>query len=282
MDLRLPEGRRIMTLTVIPNLIQGSDAWLEARRGIITASVAGQLITTRKLTAIDYDCPACGSTPNNPCAGRNGPIKTLHTERAAAAREAPITVVEPASNPELRSLTMVLVAERITGWTDENFVGEDMLRGIDDEAIARDIYAAHHQPVTQTGLMIEDKWGHRIGYSPDGVVGDDGLIEIKSRRPKLHLAAILAGSPPSDTMAQMQCALLVSGRAWIDYVSYSSGMPLWTKRIYPQQDWFDAITQSVATFETNATEMIAAYKAATIGLPLTERITYNDDLELSL
>lgn len=271
-----------MTLTVIPDLVQGSDAWLEARRGIITASVAGQLITTRKLTAIDYDCPACGSLANHPCAGKNGPIKTLHSERAAVAREAATTVVEPSSDPELRSLTMVLVSERITGWTDENYVGEDMLRGIGDESIARDIYAAHHQPVTQTGFMVEDKWGHKIGYSPDGLVGDDGLIEIKSRRPKLHLAAILAGMPPGDTMAQLQCALLVSGRAWIDYVSYSSGMPLWTKRIYPQVDWFDAITRSVATFEANAVEMIAAYNAATTGLPVTERIVYNEDLELSL
>lgn len=271
-----------MTLTIIPDLIQGSDQWLEARRGIITASVAGQLITTRKLTAIDYECPVCAAAPNTACSGKNGPIKTLHPERAAVAREQATAVVEPASNPELRSLTMVLVAERITGWTDENFVGEDMLRGIDDEQLARDAYAQHYGTVTQAGFMVEDKWGYQIGYSPDGLVGDAGLIEIKSRRPKLHLAAILAGTPPGDTMAQLQCALLVSGRSWIDYVSFSGGMPLWTKRIYPQLDWFAAITESVATFETNATDMITAYNAAIADLPGTERVTYTEELELRI
>lgn len=271
-----------MTLTVHTDLVQGTPEWEEARRGMVTASVAGQLITARKLTAIDYRCPACSAAVLDLCwnAAATARIKSLHKERTALARETATTIVEPASSPELRSLTMLLVAERITGWTELSFVGDDMLRGIDDEDLARDVYSQNYAPVTQAGFLVEDKWGYQIGYSPDGLVGDDGLIEIKSRRPKLHLAAILANTPPADTMAQLQCGLLVSGRQWIDYVSYSGGMPLWRKRVYPQPDWFDAITQSVATFEQNAADMIRQYKTATAGLPPTERIIY--DLELTL
>jgi len=272
-----------MTLTTYPDAIQGSDQWYDHRRGIITASVAGELITVRKLTAIDYPCPACPAAAYEPCRSKvsGAAIKTLHPERAEYARsQSSSTVIEPASNPELRSLTMLLVAERITGWTELTYVGDDMLRGIDDEHLARDKYTEHYAPVTECGFMTEDRWGFQIGYSPDGLVGDDGLIEIKSRRPKLHLAAILADTPPADTMAQLQCGLLVSGRDWIDYVSYCGGMPLWVKRVFPQQDWFDAIAEAAAIFEGNAAEMIRQYETSVAGLPPTERT--NHDVELKL
>lgn len=272
-----------MTLTMHPNVVQGSDEWDAQRRGIITASVAGQLITVRKLTAIDYPCPACSAAAYDPCRSKvsGAAIKTLHPERAEFARsQTSSTVIEPASNPELRGLTMLLVAERITGWTDFNYVGDDMLRGIDDEYLARDKYAEHYAAVAECGFMVEDRWGFKIGYSPDGLVGNDGLIEIKSRRPKLHLAAILADTPPADTMAQLQCGLLVSGRAWIDYVSFCGGMPLWVKRVYPQQEWVDAIAGAAEIFEGNAAEMIAQYETSIAGLHPTERTSHDVELKL--
>jgi hypothetical protein len=47
-------------------------------------------------------------------------------------------------------------------------------------------------------------------------------------------------------MAQLQCGLLVSGRKWIDYVSYCGGMPLYVKRVEPDERWFDAIVEAVS------------------------------------
>lgn len=214
-------------LTVLPDLLQGSDEWHAQRRGMVTASVVGKLITSKTL--------------------------------------------KPASNDESRGLTALLAAERITGWTDPVFMSDDMFRGIEDEPRARDKYSETYAPVKETGFMVREENGIKIGYSPDGLVGDDGLIEIKSRRPKIHLKHILSGHAPIENMAQMQCGLLVSERKWCDYVSYSGGMPLWTVRVYPDERWFEAILAAVNAFEANAAEMIRLYTEAVDGLPATER-----------
>lgn len=275
-----------MALQIHENLEQGSDAWFDQRRGLVTASTVGQLITMRKLSAIDYACPDCGAPVQDPCLSKNkagAAIKSLHPGRVDIARRSPSPIVlDTASNDVSRGLTTLLVAERITGWTEERFMNDDMMRGHFDEPIARDKYSEHYAPVTECGLMVEDKWGFQIGYSPDGLVGDDGLIEIKSRRPKGHLATILAGHPPVDNMPQLQMGLLVSGRKWVDYISFCGGMPLWPKRIYPDPKWFDAIIKAVRAFEENAAEMLDIYREAVIGLYPTERIKHDDDVELKL
>lgn len=216
-----------MTLIVHDGLVQRSDEWYDARRGMITASQVGQLVTPK--------------------------------------------TVQVANNTDSRRLTFALAAERITGWSEQEFVSDDMWRGIDDEPRARDKYAEHYAPVTEAGFMVEDKWGFKIGYSPDGLVGTVGLIEVKSRRPKAHLETILADAPPAESMAQLQCALLVSGRDWIDYISYCGGMPMWRKHIEPEQKWFDAILDAAERTETAISAMVREYNVSVASLPQTER-----------
>jgi hypothetical protein len=220
-----------VSLIELPDLIQGTDEWHDQRRGMVTASVVGQLITGKTLT--------------------------------------------PATNDYSRGLTALLVAERITGYTEPTYMSDDMLRGCEDEPRAVEVYGEHYAPVTTTGFQVRDDWGFRIGYSPDGLVGTDGLIEVKSRRQKKQLTTILSDEVPAENMAQLQCGLLVSGRAWIDYVSYCGGMPMYRKRVTPDPRWFDAIVAAVEQFESNAAEMVAAYHQAveTKRLPLTERVT---------
>ena len=226
-----------MSIDVRSDLIQGTDEWFAARRGIVTASVIGQLITPK--------------------------------------------TVKPAANDYSRALTTTLVAERITGWTDPVYVSDDMMRGTMDEPIARDLYGRHYAPVVEVGFMVRDDWGWRLGYSPDGLVGEDGLIEVKSRRPKKHLATILADEVPLENMAQIQAGLLVSGRAWCDYLSYCGGMPMWRKRVTADKRWADAIIEAVATFEQVAEQMVATYQAAVDGLPTTERIEYFQEARIA-
>lgn len=177
-----------------------------------------------------------------------------------------------ADNEQSRGLTALLVAERITGYTDPTYINDDMLRGCDDEPRAADRYSEHYAPVTTSGFMVRDDWGFSIGYSPDGLVGDEGLIEVKSRRQKKQLQTILADEVPSENMAQIQCGLLVSGRAWCDYVSYCGGMPMYVKRITPDPFWSEAILAAVEEFEANAIEMTFNYQEATKGLAMTERV----------
>jgi hypothetical protein len=216
-----------MSLTILPDLDQGSDEWHDQRRGLVTASMVGRLLTT------------------------TGKV---------------------ANNDTSRTLTAQLVAERITGWTDPVFVSDDMLRGHDDEPRAVAVYEEHYAPVETVGFMVRDDWGFRIGYSPDGLVGDDGLIEVKSRRAKKQLQTILEDDVPAENMAQLQCGLLVSGRAWIDYVSFCGGMPLYVKRVLPDVDWFTSILDAVTAFEENAAAMGGLYLDATTYLPTTERV----------
>ncbi|WP_372730054.1 lambda exonuclease family protein [Nocardioides sp.] len=217
-----------MTLIELPDLIQGSDEWLDQRRGMVTASVVGQLITA--------------------------------------------STIKVARNDYSRALTATLVAERITGWTDPQYVSDDMLRGHEDEPRARDLYSEHFAPVAESGFMVRAEENWRLGYSPDGLVGDDGLIEVKSRRPKKHLTTILSGEVPAENMAQLQAGLLVSGRDWCDYISFCGGMPLWVKRVEPDPRWQDAIVAAVIAFEESAAEMVTAYETATAGMPKTERV----------
>jgi len=220
-----------MTLTEYADLEQGSDEWLKVRRGMITASTIGRLITPK--------------------------------------------TIKPAGNPDSRALIAELAAERITGWSDPVYVNADMQRGTDDEPRARDLYSEKYAPVTELGFMVEEDLGGRglrLGFSPDGLVGDDGLLEIKSRRPKKHLETILSGEVPVENRAQIQAGLLVSRRAWCDYVSYCSGMPMWRTRVTPDTRWVEAIVATVEQAELSIESMVNRYQGAVIGLPQTDRV----------
>jgi YqaJ-like recombinase protein len=264
-----------MSLTTYDDLVQGSDDWLAQRRGLVTASVVGKLITLATPDATTVVCPKCHSAPFNPCFSLTHktptPIKAVHRERSDAASDLPpeITV---ASNDEPRGLTALLVAERITGWTDPTYTSDDMWRGIVCEPIARAAYSQHYARVTEVGFMRRDEDGWTLGYSPDGLVGDDGAIEIKAPRAKSHIHTILAGEVPAMYMPQCQAALLVSGRAWLDYVSFYGGLPLFVKRVLPDPKWFAAIKEACRRFEETAAQMVADYERRVAGLPATERV----------
>lgn len=265
-----------MTLHIYDELEQGTPEWHDARRGIVTASVVGRLISTSAPDATTVACSTC-SVEVGPCisVARKAPtlLKTVHEVRTAAANALP-PVYGVANNETSKALTLTLVAERIAGFTEETPMNSDMWRGVESEPIARDLYAEHHAPVTEVGFMrLEESWG-TLGYSPDGLVGDDGLIEIKAPRAKGHLTAVLGGEVPAFYMPQLQTGLLVSGREWIDFIPYVGGLPLWVKRVTPDPAWHEAIVAAVTQFETTAAEMVAAYEAATTGLPKTERIDY--------
>jgi hypothetical protein len=225
-----------MSLHTFPDVEQGTDEWLELRRGILTASTIGQLITPS---------------------------------------------LKPASNQAARSLTLTLVAERITGHIDPVFVSDDMLRGQMEEPLARDAYSEFRKAnVEQIGFMTEDRWGFTIGASPDGLVGNDGGIEVKSRRAKKHLQTILSDAVPPENMAQVQTCMLVSGREWWDYISYSAGLPLWVKRAYPDKKWQQVILIAAEAFEREAAQMIDQYKSSVEGLPVMERIDWEGEIQL--
>lgn len=271
-----------MTLHTYPELEQGSEEWLQARCGILTASVIGNLVSSRQPTAAETDCPECGAEANNPCLGKRSPepLKTLHPARAAAARELDKVITADTTSETALGLIMTLAAERITGFVEPNLQSRAMERGQLDEPFARDAYSQHHSKVTELGFMVREFEGYRVGYSPDGLVEFHGLIEIKSRSQKIQLRTVLADEVPSENMAQLQTGLLVSDRDWIDYASYCGGMKLWTKRVYPDPAWHAAIIDAAAQAETIINNMVSDYLTATAGMPDTERIVHFPELEI--
>jgi hypothetical protein len=167
--------------------------------------------------------------------------------------------LKPASNEKERAHLYELLAQRISGYVEPSFVSDDMLRGREDEIEARAIYDETYAPVQEAGFITNDRWGFKIGYSPDGLVGDDGLIECKSRRQKFQVETIVNQTVPSDYMMQIQTGLLVTGRKWLDFISYSGGLPMVTMRVLPDAAIQAAIVEAATAFEQRLAEKMRLY-----------------------
>lgn len=146
-----------------------------------------------------------------------------------------------------------LVAERLTGQVQESFSpNAAMIRGTEQEPIARAAYEAHTGHfVAQTGFVKHPaiEW---FGASPDGLVGDDGLVEIKNPNSATHLAYRKAGQPPAKYRYQMMAQMACTGRQWCDFVSYDSRLPeskqLFIVRFTPEQKDMEAMLTSIQEF----------------------------------
>jgi len=230
-----------MSLKIYEELEQGSSEWLEARRGIVTASEVGKLVTP---------------------------------------------TLKIADNKTSRGLIERLAAERISGRIDNHYMSRDMERGHLDEPFAREAYEQHMSvEVQQVGFMTREFDGFTLGYSPDGLVGEPGSIEIKSRKQQLQVMHVLEPDVPHDHMAQMQAGMLVADRAWCDYISYSGGLHLSIQRIFADDNWQKQILEAVRRAEFKITRIVIDYQTYVeqIGLPHTEFIDhFGDDLELTL
>ena len=179
---------------------------------------------------------------------------------------------KPAANDTSRAQLLQLLAERITGESELGFQSDDMARGTLLEPYARDIYAQHHQPVQECGFVTAEFAGCTIGYSPDGLVGDDGLIEIKSPRAKNPLKSLLSNEVPLEYVPQVQTGLAVSGRAWCDFISYSPGLPLFVKRVERDEATIKRLIAAAQAAEAQLAELMASYTDAAARFVPTEPI----------
>jgi predicted phage-related endonuclease len=166
-----------------------------------------------------------------------------------------------ADNDKTRAHVYELLFQRLTRFVEPQYVSDAMLRGQEDEILARAAYEEHFAPVTEVGFITNDQWGFTIGYSPDGLVGDDGLIECKSRAGKYQVQTIAENDVPAEYMLQLQTGLLVTGREWIDFISYSGGLPMFVKRVYPDPLIQGAIVAAATNFEMKVAEKEREYRA---------------------
>ena len=158
-----------------------------------------------------------------------------------------------AANEKERAHMWELLAQRLTKHVEPRYISDDMLRGQDDEIEAVALYAKTYEPVERVGFVTNDRWGFTIGYSPDALVGNDGLVECKSRGQKYQIQTIVdyvsADKIDPDFMIQVQTGLMVSERKWCDLISFCGGLPMATVRVYPDEKIQAAILEAVTAFE---------------------------------
>lgn len=204
------------------NIIQGTDEWILLRTGILTASE----------------------------------MKLILTE----------STLKPANNDKTRAHVFEIVAQRITGRTEPGFVSDDMERGSRDEITARRLYSEHYAPVQEMGFVTRE-FSHNgvtftLGWSPDGLVGEGGSIEVKSRAQKHQVKTVLGlggEGCPDEFRLQIQTGLLVSGRRWCDFVSYCGGLHMPVSRCHPDEEIQLKILDAAADFETRVEELRREY-----------------------
>lgn len=118
-----------------------------------------------------------------------------------------------------------LVAERLTGQPTQTFKSADMEWGNDTEDEAESAYAFYTNSEITRIAFVDHPRIRMSGASPDRLVGDDGLLEIKCPASHTHIATLLGAKIDPDYLTQMQWQLACTERQWCDWVSYDPRLP---------------------------------------------------------
>jgi len=158
-----------------------------------------------------------------------------------------------------------LVAERLTGEARETFTNAAMQWGTDWEPQARAAYEfITDAEVHEVGFIDHPAIG-MAGCSPDGLVGDDGMVEIKAPNTATHIDTLLTGKIDSKYHKQMQFQLACAGRAWCDFVSFDPRLPaemqLWVFRVERDDAAIAEIEDAVNAFIAELESTVAALRA---------------------
>lgn len=164
-----------------------------------------------------------------------------------------------ASNDKAKSHMYEILAQRITGYVEPHYISDDMMRGKDDEIDAKIAYEEAYEKVSDVGFITNDCFGFTLGYSPDGLVGNDGVIEVKSRRQKFQFETILEEKVPDEYMIQIQTGLLISERKWCDFISYCGGVHMLTIRIINDVDMQAKIIATARAFHEKIELLLQSY-----------------------
>lgn len=140
-----------------------------------------------------------------------------------------------------------LAGEILTGHPADQFSNAHTERGHEYEPEARNLHAMLRD-VESTPVGFLKRGG--VGCSPDSLIGEDGLLEIKTKMPHLQIAALREGGLPDEHKAQVQGQLWVSGRAWCDFLSYCPGLPSLLVRV-PRDELY------IATIKVAADQFLA-------------------------
>jgi len=205
---------------------QGSQMWAELRCGLVTASRASDVIATKKQTKKQLELG----------------IREEMADRRIYRSE--------------------LICEILTRVPYAHYVSQEMQWGLDQEQFARAAYELAHDVLVETVGFILHPTVPRFGASPDGLVGDDGMIQIKCPTTMTHLSWLAQGTIPVEHVAQMLAELSCSGRKWIDFVSYDPRLPehlqLFVRRYHRDEKLIAVLEAEVVHFNSEIDDTIAA------------------------
>jgi putative phage-type endonuclease len=145
-----------------------------------------------------------------------------------------------------------LVCERLTGTVAESYTNAAMQWGTDNEPLARAAYEAKMDVLVDEVAMITHPRIEQAGASPDGLVGEDGLVEIKCPNTATHIDTLLTQTVPGKYVTQMQWQMSCTDRQWCDFVSFDPRMPkelqLFIKRVQRDEDYISMLEKEVLSF----------------------------------
>lgn len=159
------------------------------------------------------------------------------------------------------NLIVQVALERLTGAPEVTYCNDAMRRGTELEPLARGAYEAHTgELVEQVAFVLHPELDF-VGVSPDGLLGEDGLVEIKCPASQArHMAALRNGAHAQDYRWQVQGQLWVTGRAWCDVVSYDprfpSGLHLAITRVARDEAAIAALADACRAAENEVRELV--------------------------
>jgi predicted phage-related endonuclease len=166
-----------------------------------------------------------------------------------------------------KNLAAELMLERVTGQREDGFVSAAMRFGIEQEPLARLAYSIHAGLDIEEIGFIEHPTIARSGASPDGLVGIDGMIEIKCGNTATHCRWAIAGVIPPEHILQLHWQLACSGRKWNDFVSFDPRMPegqqLFIRRLLRDDEQISKLEQEVVKFDAEIEALVEACNKVT-------------------
>lgn len=164
-----------------------------------------------------------------------------------------------------KNYMMELLCQRLTGNREESYTNAAMQRGIDLEPLARSAYeVANDVFVTEAGFVVHPDYSD-TGASPDGFIGDDGLIEIKCPNTAQHIACIQSGEYDKKYFWQMQHQIWCTGRDWCDFVSFDDRLPeplqMFSVRLERDHQSIEKMSNEIAIFVSELEELESQMKS---------------------
>lgn len=158
-------------------------------------------------------------------------------------------------------LIWTIATERIQGYQEQGTSSYSLQWGIDNEAFAREAYELKTGFFVDEIAFIQHKELDYAGVSPDGIIGSDGGLEIKCpKSPQIHLQSFLYGVP-EEYVPQLQGFLWVTGRKWIDFVSYDpntkDALKLLIIRVYRDEEFINNLEAEIKHAEIEVQDLVS-------------------------